>query len=112
VLRPGGRAVLLCLDQHEEEEITAAYGLLHPGFSARRLRALFRDAGMSVSRAEIACKEARKPYLRVMLVEAEKPGSTTDRSSSARAPDGALRPSSARAPEGAPRQRGTRRANR
>ena len=79
VLRPGGRAVLLCLDQHEEHEISAAYGLLHPGFSARKLRALLQGAGLDVSRAEIACKEARKPHLRVVLAEAEKPGGTTNR---------------------------------
>jgi SAM-dependent methyltransferase len=79
VLRPNGRVVLLCLDQHEEHEITAAYGLLHPGFSVRRVRALLQGAGLSVSRAEIACKEARKPHLRVVLAEAEKPGRTQDR---------------------------------
>lgn len=76
VLRPGGRVVVLCLDRHEDHEISAAYGLLHPGFSARSLRNLLREAGLSVSRAEIACKEARKPYLRVVLAEAEKPGRT------------------------------------
>lgn len=81
VLRPGGRVVLLCLDQHEEHEISAAYGLLHPGFSARKLRALLRDAGLDVSRAEIACKEARKPYLRVVLAEAEKLGRLEARTS-------------------------------
>jgi ArsR family transcriptional regulator len=79
VLRPGGRAVLLCLDQHEEHEISAAYGLLHPGFSTRKLRALLQGAGLNVSRAEIACKEARKPHLRVVLAEAEKPGRATNR---------------------------------
>jgi ArsR family transcriptional regulator len=93
VLRPGGRAVLLCLDQHEEHEISAAYGLLHPGFSARKLRALFGGVGLNVSRAEIACKEARKPHLRVVLAEAEKPRHTPDQLPSlARAPKGALRP--------------------
>jgi ArsR family transcriptional regulator len=79
VLRPGGRAVLLCLDQHEEQEINAAYGLLHSGFSPRRVRGLLRDAGLNVSRAEIACKEARKPHLRVVLAEAEKPQHAADR---------------------------------
>jgi SAM-dependent methyltransferase len=100
VLRPNGRAVLLCLDRHEEQEISAAYGLLHPGFSVRRVRGLLQGVGLNVARAEIACKEARKPHLRVVLAEAEKPGRT------------AGGPSSARAPEGALRQRGVRRANR
>jgi SAM-dependent methyltransferase len=85
VLRPGGRAVLLCLDQHEEHEISAAYGLLLPGFSPRKLRALLRDVGLHVSRAEIACKEARKPHLRVVLAEAEKPGGTADQRGTRRA---------------------------
>ena len=62
-----------------------------------------------VSRAEIACKEARKPHLRVVLAEAEKPGRTTPPSPLTGAPSGVLR-SPARAPEGAPRQRGARRA--
>jgi SAM-dependent methyltransferase len=84
VLRPGGRAVLLCLDRHEEHEIDAAYGLLHPGFSARKLRGLLQAAGLSVSRADIACREARKPQLRVVLAEAEKPRRTANGSSSAR----------------------------
>ncbi|HEX6244614.1 MAG TPA: metalloregulator ArsR/SmtB family transcription factor [Polyangiales bacterium] len=91
VLRPGGRTVLLCLDRHEDHEINAAYGLLHPGFSARRLRAMLRDAGLDVGRAEIACKEARKPYLRVVLAEAEKPAAAAERPSTPRAPEGALR---------------------
>jgi SAM-dependent methyltransferase len=89
VLRPGGRAVLLCLDQHEEHEISAAYGLLHPGFSVHQLRALLDDAGLDVSRSEIACKEARKPHLRVVLAEAQKPDGTAHRPSSARGPPGA-----------------------
>lgn len=32
VLRPGGRLVLLCLDEHEQLEVTARYGERHPGF--------------------------------------------------------------------------------
>jgi len=96
VLRPGGRLVLLSLDQHEEHEISAAYGLVHPGFSARKVRALLQSAGLNVSRAEIACKEARKPHLRIVLAEAEKPGRTADRVPSARAPEGALRQRGAR----------------
>lgn len=79
VLRPGGRLVLLCLDQHEEHEISAAYGLVHPGFSPRKVRALLQGAGLNVSRSEVACKEARKPHLRVVLAEAEKAARTGER---------------------------------
>jgi SAM-dependent methyltransferase len=104
VLRPGGRAVLLCLDHHEEHEIIAAYGLLHPGFSARRVRALLQAAGLQVARAEIACKEARKPHLRVVLAEAEKPGGLAGRPHVPGASEDARHAS-------ALRQRGVRRVN-
>lgn len=79
VLRPGGRAVLLGLDEHEQQDINEAYGLLHSGFSARKLRTLLQAAGLEVSRAEVACKEARKPNLRVVLATAEKPKGTPPR---------------------------------
>ena len=38
VLRPGGRLVVLCLDEHRQSEVTARYGERHPGFSPRALR--------------------------------------------------------------------------
>ncbi len=38
VLRPGGRFVLLCLDEHRQSEVTARYGERHPGFSPRTVR--------------------------------------------------------------------------
>lgn len=79
VLRPGGRVVLLGLDEHEQQEINEAYGLLHSGFSARKLRTMLQATGLQVSRAEVACKEARKPNLRVVLAVAEKPARTSQR---------------------------------
>jgi SAM-dependent methyltransferase len=72
VLRPGGRLVVLCLDRHEQHEVTARYGERHAGFSPRKLRGLLTTAGLSVLRAEIACREAKKPHLQVVLGIAEK----------------------------------------
>src|SRR4051812_5450570 len=60
VLRPGGRLVLLCLDQHSQSEVTARYGERHPGFAPRAVRALLRRAGLDVVSAEVACREAKK----------------------------------------------------
>jgi SAM-dependent methyltransferase len=74
VLRPGGRLVVLCLDQHEQHEVTARYGERHAGFSPRKLRSLLTGAGLEVHGAEIACREAKKPHLQVVLATAEKPG--------------------------------------
>lgn len=73
VARPGGRLVVLCLDRHEQREVTARYGERHPGFSPRRLQSLLSGAGLFVHRAEVVCREARKPRLRVVLAVAEKP---------------------------------------
>jgi SAM-dependent methyltransferase len=73
VLRPGGRLVLLCLDQHEQHEVTARYGERHPGFSPKAVRRLLSGAGLDVVRSDVACREARKPQLQVVLAIADKP---------------------------------------
>lgn len=72
VLRPGGRLVVLCLDRHEQQDITAAYGERHPGFSPRSLRSLLTTAGLPPRRCEVVCREPRKPYLQVVLAIAGK----------------------------------------
>lgn len=76
VLRPGGRLVLLCLDQHEHFEVTARYGERHAGFSPQAVRELLRWAGLDVVGAELACREAKRPHLSVVLASATKPEST------------------------------------
>lgn len=73
VLRPGGRLVVLCLDRHEQHEITAAYGERHPGFSPESLRSLLTSAGLPPRSCEVVCCEPRKPYLQVVLAIAQKP---------------------------------------
>jgi SAM-dependent methyltransferase len=72
VLRPGGRIVVLCLDQHEQREMTVRYGEQHAGFSPRKVRALLHGAGLRVLRSEVACRETRKPRLQVVLAIADK----------------------------------------
>jgi SAM-dependent methyltransferase len=75
VLRPGGRLVLLSLDEHRQQEITMTYGERHPGFSPRALRALLSRAGLDVVTCEIACRETKKPHFQVILAIADKPAS-------------------------------------
>src|SRR5689334_22341142 len=72
VLRPGGRLVLLCLDRHEQHEVTARYGERHPGFSPRDLRRLVGKTGLDVVACEVACREAKRPHLQVVLMIADK----------------------------------------
>jgi ArsR family transcriptional regulator len=77
VLRPGGRLVVLCLDEHRQPEVTAPYGERHPGFSPAKVRELLANTGLSVRTAEIACRESRKPHLQVVLAIAQKSFSST-----------------------------------
>ena len=72
VLRPGGRLVVLCLDEHRQSEVTARYGERHPGFSPRALRGLLARAGLTVVSAQVAARELKKPHLQVVLAIADK----------------------------------------
>ncbi|HEX4405253.1 MAG TPA: metalloregulator ArsR/SmtB family transcription factor [Polyangia bacterium] len=73
VLRPGGRVVVLCLDEHRQSEVTARYGERHPGFSPSSVRGLLSRAGLTVASAEVASRELKKPHLQVVLAIADKP---------------------------------------
>lgn len=73
VLRPGGRMVVLCLDQHKQREVTARYGERHAGFSPRALRGLLSRAELNVAACDVACREVKKPHLQVLLAIADKP---------------------------------------
>ena len=72
VLRPGGRLVLLCLDEHKQFDVTSRFGERHAGFSPRALRALLTKAGLDVVSCDITCRESTKPYLQVVLAVAHK----------------------------------------
>lgn len=72
VLRPGGRLVLLCLNRHRQREVTAPYGERHQGFSPEDIVQLLGGAGLEVLSSEVACREAKKPHLEVVLGIAEK----------------------------------------
>jgi len=72
VLRPGGRLVVLCLDRHRHQDVTAKYGERHPGFSPRDVRRRLSAAGLTVVTADVACRESKKPHLQVVLAIAQK----------------------------------------
>jgi ArsR family transcriptional regulator len=73
VLRVGGRLVLLCLDRHEQQEITARYGEVHPGFSPDEVRELLTASGLDVKMSHVASRETKKPHLEVVFALANKP---------------------------------------
>ena len=72
VLRPGGRLVVLCLDEHRQSEVTSRYGERHPGFSPRAVRGMLTRTGLTVLSARVASREIRRPHLQVVLAVAEK----------------------------------------
>lgn len=76
VLRPGGRLVVLCLDEHRQSEVTARYGERHAGFSPRAVKAMLSRAGLIVASAHVACRELKKPHLQVVLAIADKPAAS------------------------------------
>ncbi|HEX3774537.1 MAG TPA: metalloregulator ArsR/SmtB family transcription factor [Polyangiaceae bacterium] len=77
VLRPGGKIVLLCLNEHQQHEVTARYGERHPGFSPQKVGELLARAGLELKSSEIACREVKKPHLEVVLASADKPRSAS-----------------------------------
>jgi len=72
VLRPGGRVVVLCLDEHRQSEVTSRYGERHPGFSPLAVRGMLARAGLTVLSARVASREIRRPQLQVVLAVAQK----------------------------------------
>lgn len=79
VLRPGGKLVLLCLDEHRQHEVTARYGERHAGFSPAAVTTLLEGSGLEVKAARVTCREARKPHLQVVLAIAQKKPTESER---------------------------------
>lgn len=73
VLRPGGRLVVLSLDEHEHTELTAPHGELHPGFSTQKLRGMLTRAHLEITFCKVACREVKKPYFQTVLAIATQP---------------------------------------
>jgi len=73
VLRPGGRIVVLSLDEHDQRAVTAPYGERQTGFRPSKVRSLLESAGLAVGFCEPACRESKKPYFQVILAIATKP---------------------------------------
>lgn len=84
VLRPGGKLVVLSLDEHELREVTLPYGERHPGFSPRALRAMLTRAGLQPTACEVVVRESKKPHFQVVLAAAEKAASNPKSRSKAR----------------------------
>ena len=77
VLRPGGDLVVTTLAAHEQSDVTAGYGHVHPGFRLPALRDWLTDAGLQVDRCEVTSREKRPPHFAVVSAFARKAASRT-----------------------------------
>jgi ArsR family transcriptional regulator len=73
VLRPCGSLVVVTLDSHDQSDVTAGYGDVHPGFSTQHLRRLLGRVGLDVEQCEVTSRDARPPCFRVITAFAAKP---------------------------------------
>lgn len=72
VLRKGGTLAVVTLNHHGEEEVTAPYGHMQPGFRPRALSHLLGQARLSVRHCAVSGKERRSPHFEVVTASAEK----------------------------------------
>jgi len=62
ILRPGGRALILELREHEETWVRATLGDRWQGFSDARIRALLQDAGFHDSIVRLGARRSADPF--------------------------------------------------
>jgi ArsR family transcriptional regulator len=72
VLRRGGDLVLITLEAHQHEEVTAAYQHVNNGFTVPALRKMLQKAGLSVESCAVSSREKREPHFQVITAVAHK----------------------------------------
>jgi DNA-binding transcriptional ArsR family regulator len=80
VLRPGGKLALVTVAEHEHQDVTAAYGHVHPGFSPAAVQRFLHRAGLVVNACDVTSRERRAPYFQVVTAFAARPGARKSRS--------------------------------
>jgi ArsR family transcriptional regulator len=73
LLRGGGRALILTLAAHKQEETRAVYGHVHLGFRPAQLQRWIRAAGLQVAHLASAGRERRPPQFEALAALAFKP---------------------------------------
>jgi SAM-dependent methyltransferase len=72
VLRKRGDLVVVTLEQHQHEELTAAYQHVNNGFSVGALRKMLQKAGLTVESCAVSSREKREPHFQVITAVAHK----------------------------------------
>lgn len=72
VLRPGGDLLVVTLEQHQHEELTAAYQHVNNGFTVPALKKMLQKAGLGVESCVVSSREKREPHFQVITAVAHK----------------------------------------
>jgi ubiquinone/menaquinone biosynthesis C-methylase UbiE len=72
VLRPGGDLVVVTLEQHQHEGLTAAYQHVNNGFTVPALKKLLQKTGLTVESCSVSSREKREPHFQVITAVAHK----------------------------------------
>ncbi len=72
VLRKNGDLVVVTLEQHQQEDITAAYQHVNNGFTVVGLRKMLQKAGLTVESCAVSSREKREPHFQVITAVAHK----------------------------------------
>ena len=72
VLRPRGDLVVVTLEAHQQDDITAAYQHVNGGFTVPALKKLLQKAGLTVESCAVSSREKREPHFQVITAVAHK----------------------------------------
>jgi ubiquinone/menaquinone biosynthesis C-methylase UbiE len=73
VLRKGGDLLVVTLEQHQHQDVTAAYHHVNSGFTVPQLRKLLQKANLTVESCAVSSREKRDPHFQVITAVAHKP---------------------------------------
>jgi ArsR family transcriptional regulator len=73
VLRRKGDLVVVTLEAHQHEEITAAYQHVNSGFSVAALKKMLNKCALTVESCQVSSREKREPHFQVITAVAHKP---------------------------------------
>jgi ubiquinone/menaquinone biosynthesis C-methylase UbiE/DNA-binding transcriptional ArsR family regulator len=72
VLRPRGDLVVVTLESHQQEDVTAAYQHVNSGFTVPALKKMLQKAGLTVESCAVSSREKREPHFQVITAVAHK----------------------------------------
>jgi ArsR family transcriptional regulator len=94
VLSVGGTLVVLSLNAHRHEAVTAHYGHVHPVFRPEALARLLRAAALEVESCDVAGTERRAPHFEFVVARARKGSSNNEKTLASVTPRGRMNPGS------------------